>query len=106
MGGIETAEDAAQFILLGASTVQICTGAMLQGYKMIEHLCEGLSDFMDEHGFASIEEFRGHSLQFFSTHADLVSRQKAAKRAKAGESNRDGMWKGDIAKETDSLAVN
>lgn len=106
MGGIETAEDAAQFILLGASTVQICTGAMLQGYKMIEQLCQGLSDFMDAHGFASIEEFRGHSLQFFSTHADLVERQKEAKRAKAGQSNRDGMWKGDIAKETDSLAVN
>ena len=103
MGGVETAEDAAQFILLGSSTVQVCTGAMLQGYKMIEHLCEGLSDFMDEHGFKSIEEFRGHSLQYFSTHADLVERQKAAKRAKAGQSNRDSMWKGDIANETKSL---
>jgi dihydropyrimidine dehydrogenase (NADP+) len=106
MGGIETAEDAAQFILLGASTVQICTGAMLQGYKMIEHLCQGLSDFMDEHGFKSIDEFRGHSLQYFSTHADLVSRQRAAKIAKAGTNNRDGMWKGDIAKETENLIVN
>jgi dihydropyrimidine dehydrogenase (NADP+) len=106
MGGVETAEDAAQFILLGSSTVQVCTGAMLQGYKMIDHLCQGLSDFMDEHGFKSIEEFRGHSLQYFSTHADLVNRQKEAKRSKAGQSNRDEMWQGDIAKETESLAVN
>ncbi len=35
MGGIETGANAAQFILLGASTVQICTGAMLCGYEVI-----------------------------------------------------------------------
>src|SRR3954470_10872049 len=42
MGGVECADDAAQFFLMGASTVQVCTGAMLQGYEMIEGLCNGL----------------------------------------------------------------
>ncbi len=103
MGGIETAEDAAEFILLGSSTVQVCTGAMLLGYEMIESLCQGLSDFMDKHGFKTIDDFVGLSLPYFSTHADLVSRQLEAKRAKAGTANRDSMWKGDIANETKSL---
>ncbi len=81
IGGVETGEDAAQFILLGASTVQVCTGVMIHGYGMVKELCSGLSAFMDQHGFKTIEEFRGHSLQFFTTHADLVARQAAAKAA-------------------------
>ena len=103
MGGVETAEDAIQFLLVGASTVQVCTGAMLHGYGIIEQLCEGLSDFLDDRGIASVSELVGQSLPYFTTHADLVARQREAKRERAGESNRDGMWKGDIASETDSL---
>lgn len=103
MGGVETAEDAVQFLLLGASTVQVCTGAMLRGYEMINELCEGLAAFMEKHNFETVEEIVGKSLPYFTTHADLNERQLVAKREKAGKSNRDGMWKGDIAKETDTL---
>ncbi|MCP3920934.1 MAG: NAD-dependent dihydropyrimidine dehydrogenase subunit PreA [bacterium] len=103
MGGVETAEDALQFLLLGASTVQVCTGAMLRGYEIISELCEGLVALMDEHGFDTVEEMVGKSLPFFDTHAGLVAKQQEAKRAKAGTTNRDGMWQGDIAKETQSL---
>jgi len=105
MGGVETAEDAAQFLLLGASTVQVCTGAMLKGYEMISELCEGLAAFLDSHELASVSEAVGKSLPYFSTHADLVERQLQAKREKAGQAGRDEMWKGDIAKETDSLVT-
>src|SRR3954468_21031710 len=45
IGGIETGHDAVQFHLLGASTVQICTGAMLQGYEMINKVKEELLQF-------------------------------------------------------------
>lgn len=79
IGGIETGEDAAQFILLGASTVQVCTGVMIHGYKLIHELSRGLLAFMEQHKFETIEEFRGHSLKYFTTHADLVQRQAAAK---------------------------
>ena len=106
MGGCETAKDAAEFILMGSHTVQVCTGAMLQGYEMIEGLCEGLSDWMDERGFTSLDEFRGHSLQYFTSHSDLVVRQQQARRDKAGRQNRDNDWKGDIAKESEALTVN
>ena len=107
MGGIETGFDAAQFFLLGSSTVQVCTGAMLRGYEIISELTAELSKFMVDHKFANIREFIGKSLPYFTTHADLVARQKAAKIERAGVSNRDAeTWKGAIAKETESLSTN
>jgi dihydroorotate dehydrogenase subfamily 1 len=99
IGGVETGNDAAQFILLGASTVQVCTGVMIHGYKMIHDLKAGLSAFMEKHKFTSIEQFRGKSLQYFTTHADLVKRQaeaKAAENAAAkGMVTKDAAWTGD-----------
>jgi dihydroorotate dehydrogenase subfamily 1 len=107
MGGIETGLDAAQFFLVGASTVQVCTGAMLRGYEIISELQEQLQQFMTDHKFENIREFIGKSAPFFTTHADLVQRQIAAKAAKAGASNRDAeTWQGSIAKETEKLTVN
>jgi dihydropyrimidine dehydrogenase (NADP+) len=103
MGGVETAEDAVQFLLLGAHTVQVCTGAMLRGYEMVTELCEGLAAFMERHHFERVQDMVGKSLPYFTTHADLNKRQLEAKREKAGHSNRDGMWQGDITRETDTL---
>jgi dihydropyrimidine dehydrogenase (NADP+) len=106
IGGIETGFDAAQFMLLGASTVQVCTGAMLRGYDIIGELRTGLEAFMAEHGFRSVREFVGASLPYFSTHADLVERQRQARVDKAGRAGRDNEWKGEIAKETEALTSN
>ena len=106
MGGVETAEDAIQFMAVGASTVQICTGAMLQGYELIERLCADLDAFLEARGMSSPAELVGRSLPYFTTHADLVARQREARREKAGQAERDAMWRGDIAKETDTLASN
>ena len=103
IGGIETGHDAVQFHLLGASTVQICTGAMLQGYEMINKVKEELLQFMTDHKFETVREFVGKSLPFFTTHADLVARQKAAKAARVGTGRDAETWKGEISKETDSL---
>lgn len=105
MGGIETAEDAVQFLLVGAHTVQVCTGAMLQGYEMIEGLCNGLSQFMDKKGFRNVKDMVGLALPHFTTHADLNERQAAAKREHAKKGDRDTMWRGDIARETDTLVT-
>jgi dihydroorotate dehydrogenase subfamily 1 len=111
IGGIETGFDAAQFFLLGASTVQVCTGAMLRGYEIISELKDELSRFMTDHKFAHLRDFIGHSLPFFTTHHDLVDRQKASREAKeAARSSKTAKdvetWKGDIAKETSTLVTN
>ncbi len=47
MGGIDTGYDAAQFFALGSSTVQVCTGAMLQGYEVIAKLKDELRQGAD-----------------------------------------------------------
>jgi dihydroorotate dehydrogenase subfamily 1 len=105
MGGIETGYDAAQFFLLGSHTVQVCTGAMLRGYEIISELLDELASFMQQHNFERVRDFIGKSLPYFSTHADLVERQKQAKRERAGRRNRDNDWQGEIAKETDALTA-
>ncbi len=106
MGGIETGFNAAEFVLLGSSTVQVCTGAMLQGYEVIAKLKEELLKVMTDHKFETLREMVGKSLPYFSTHMDLVARQKAAKEAKVGGAKDAETWKGEIKKETESLASN
>ena len=110
IGGVETGEDAAQFILLGASTVQVCTGVMKHGYGMVKQMCDSMNAFMDRHGFASIEDFRGRSLQYFTTHAELVRLQHEAKEAKIAERKakmvvEDAQWSGDsFVDQSDALS--
>jgi dihydroorotate dehydrogenase subfamily 1 len=105
MGGIETGSDAAQFIALGAHTVQVCTGAMLQGYEVIGKLKDELTKVLVDHKFERLEELRGKALPYFSTHFDLVERQRAAKAAKTGANKDAETWKGEIKSETDSLTA-
>ncbi|GAA4336305.1 NAD-dependent dihydropyrimidine dehydrogenase subunit PreA [Flaviaesturariibacter amylovorans] len=62
IGGISTWKDAVEFMLLGASTVQVCTAAMTHGFRIVEDLCEGLSNWMDEKGFARLDDFIGKSV--------------------------------------------
>ncbi|XP_006647857.1 dihydropyrimidine dehydrogenase (NADP(+)), chloroplastic [Oryza brachyantha] len=110
IGGVETGNDAAEFILLGADTVQVCTGVMMHGYGLVKKLCAELQDFMRQHNFSSIEDFRGASLPYFTTHTDLVHRQQEAikqrKAIRKGlESDKD--WTGDgFVKETESMVSN
>jgi dihydropyrimidine dehydrogenase (NAD+) subunit PreA len=61
IGGIGTWRDAAEFILLGCGTVQVCTAAMHYGYRIVEDMIDGLQNWMREKGFERIEDFRGLS---------------------------------------------
>jgi len=109
IGGVESGEDAAQFILLGASTVQVCTGVMIHGYGHVKTMCQQLEAFMDRHGFETIEDFRGHALQYFSSHADLVVRQREAraKKKEVREIGKDTQWEGDrFVEQSDMLVSN
>jgi dihydroorotate dehydrogenase subfamily 1 len=109
LGGIESGADAAQFILLGSDTVQVCTGVMKSGYGCVKPMCDELLAFMEKHGFGTLSDFKGRSLDYFTTHADLVRRQserKAAQRAAAGKGvASDGEWSGDeFVKQSDALS--
>lgn len=111
IGGVETGQDAAQFILLGGDTVQVCTGVMKFGYPMVKRLCDELLEFMESKGFETLDDFKGHSLQYFTTHAELVRMQTERKAkeaaAKAGIVTADSDWDGDdFVKQSDGLARN
>src|SRR4051794_3240942 len=62
IGGVSGWREAAEFIVLGCGTVQVCTAAMHYGYRIVEDMIDGLGNWMDEKGFARIEDFRGLSL--------------------------------------------
>jgi dihydropyrimidine dehydrogenase (NAD+) subunit PreA len=71
MGGISTWKDAAEFLLLGASSLQVCTAVMHHGFRIVEDLCDGLCNWMDSRGFKSIGELRGKSLSRISDFKDF-----------------------------------
>jgi dihydropyrimidine dehydrogenase (NAD+) subunit PreA len=76
MGGIQTWRDAAEFLLLGATSLQVCTAAMHYGYRIIEDLTDGLSNWLDDKGYASVMDVVGLSLPGVSSFGnfDLSSR--------------------------------
>ena len=61
IGGITTWRDAVEFLLLGATTVQVCTAVMHYGYRIIEDMIDGLSNYLDDKGFTSVNEIIGLS---------------------------------------------
>ncbi|MSP90334.1 MAG: NAD-dependent dihydropyrimidine dehydrogenase subunit PreA [Myxococcales bacterium] len=106
IGGVWNSTGAIEFLLVGASTVQVCTGAMLLGYEMVDELKEGLAKFLADHKFANVRAMVGASLPYFTTHHHLVELQ-AEKRAQRTAANRDLNWgKERITDETARLTSN
>ncbi len=62
IGGVSTWRDAAEFLALGATNVQVCTAVMQHGYGIIRELIPGLERFLAEKGYASVDELRGRAL--------------------------------------------
>ena len=61
IGGITTWRDAAEFMALGAGNVQVCTAAMVYGFKIVEELVSGLSNWMDEKGHRTLDDITGRA---------------------------------------------
>lgn len=62
IGGVETWRDAVEFMLLGSSSVQVCTAAMHHGFRLVETLISGMETWMADKGFTKTEDFIGRSL--------------------------------------------
>jgi dihydropyrimidine dehydrogenase (NAD+) subunit PreA len=71
IGGISTWRDAAEFIALGSTTVQVCTAVMHYGYRIVEDLIEGLSNYLDEQGMKSVKELVGRATPQYKEWGDL-----------------------------------
>jgi dihydropyrimidine dehydrogenase (NAD+) subunit PreA len=62
IGGIGNWIDAAEHIALGAATVQVCTSVMHYGFRIVEDMIDGLSAYMDDHGYRTTEDFRSRGV--------------------------------------------
>ncbi len=62
IGGIGTWQDAAEFIALGATSVQVCTAIMHYGFRIVEDMVDGLSSYLDGKGFKSVNELVGKAV--------------------------------------------
>jgi dihydropyrimidine dehydrogenase (NAD+) subunit PreA len=71
IGGVETWQDAVQFLLLGASNVQVCTAVMHQGFRIVREMVDGLNDYLDAKGIASVQELVGKSKDRITTWENL-----------------------------------
>ena len=80
IGGISSWEHAAEYMLLGARNVQICTAVMLRGYGIIKDLRKGLEDYLKRKGYSSVQEIIGLALPNITSHSSLDrSRQVMAR---------------------------
>ncbi|MEO7795107.1 MAG: NAD-dependent dihydropyrimidine dehydrogenase subunit PreA [Thermoanaerobaculia bacterium] len=78
IGGIATWRDAAEFIAMGAASVQVCTAVMHYGFRIVEDLIDGLSNFLDEKGMRSVNELRGRAVPNYVEWGDLDLNYKVA----------------------------
>jgi dihydropyrimidine dehydrogenase (NAD+) subunit PreA len=62
IGGIGNWRDVAEFLLLGATSVQVCTAAMHYGFPIVRDMIDGLENYLEDKGFASVTEMIGKSL--------------------------------------------
>ncbi len=71
IGGVTTWRDAAEFMALGAGNVQVCTAAMTYGFKVVQEMISGLSEYMDERGITSTAEIVGRAVPNVKDWQDL-----------------------------------
>lgn len=71
IGGVSSWRDAAEFISLGAGSVQVCTAAMHHGFQIVNDMADGLSNWMDEKGYRTLEDFRGRAVKNYKNWQDL-----------------------------------
>ncbi|MEZ4433040.1 MAG: NAD-dependent dihydropyrimidine dehydrogenase subunit PreA [bacterium] len=71
IGGVSDWRDAVEFMLLGAASVQVCTAVMLHGYRIVEDMIEGLSEYMRERGIETLDGLVGKAVPQYSEWGDL-----------------------------------
>ncbi len=71
IGGIETWQDAAEFFLMGASSVQVCTAVMHYGFRIVEEMTSGLESYLAEHRLTHYSDLTGQAVQRFTQWQNL-----------------------------------
>lgn len=70
-GGIATWKDGVEFLLAGASNLQVCTEVMLKGFGIITPMLKGLEEYLERKGFGSLNDLVGLALPRIKDHSQL-----------------------------------
>ncbi|KMJ56601.1 dihydropyrimidine dehydrogenase [Bacillus sp. LL01] len=71
MGGVSNWENAVEFMLMGATGVQVCTAAMHHGFRIVEDMIDGLNNYLDDKGIASVMDIVGKTVTNYSDWGNL-----------------------------------
>ena len=71
IGGIKSWQDCVEFILLGATTLQVCTAVMHKGFGVVKAMTRGLEDYMAKKGFNTLHDFSGKATGRIKKWGDL-----------------------------------
>lgn len=71
MGGVSNWQNAVEFMLMGATGVQVCTAAMHHGFRIVEDMLDGLNHYLDEKGIKSVMDLVGKSVPKYSDWGNL-----------------------------------
>jgi dihydropyrimidine dehydrogenase (NAD+) subunit PreA len=71
IGGISTWQDAVEFMLMGATGVQVCTAVMHHGFRIVEDMIDGLNNYLEERNLSSVQELVGKSVHRYTEWGDL-----------------------------------
>ncbi|KAB2338026.1 NAD-dependent dihydropyrimidine dehydrogenase subunit PreA [Cytobacillus depressus] len=80
MGGVSNWKDAVEFMLMGAGSIQVCTAAMHHGFRIVEDMIDGLNNYLDSKGIASVEGLVGKSVEKYSDWGNLDLNYKVVAR--------------------------
>jgi dihydroorotate dehydrogenase subfamily 1 len=71
VGGVMTGEDVIEFVMAGASAVQVCTAAILEGHTVYGKIAGQVEDWLDGHGYDSLSEVKGKALPYLGDGVSL-----------------------------------
>lgn len=80
IGGISTWQDAVEFMLMGATGVQVCTAVMHHGFRIVEDMIDGLNNYLDDKGIESVMSLVGQTVSRYSNWGDLDLNYKVVAR--------------------------
>ena len=83
VGGVTSGADVIEYFMAGASLVEVCTAAILKGPAVYGKIAAEADDWLDAHGYSSIEEVKGLYLNKYKSGQKVVTRLEQAARVDA-----------------------
>lgn len=80
MGGVSNWQDAVEFMLMGAGSIQVCTAAMHHGFRIVEDMVDGLNHYLDSKGIETLAGLVGKSIDHYSDWGNLDLNYKVVAR--------------------------